>query len=310
LVLDSAMKVVFANKWLLVRAHMSRDEITDHPLMEVFPNLLETQFEKTLSQAMRTGFPALLSQSLHPSPFPLYTQGAAQRDQDKLMRQSIHIVPMGPTDAALAGQRYTLIQITDVTPNVLRERLLKAKADKLHGMAHIDSLTGIGNRRYFDQALLAELRTATRTRSSVGLVLLDIDHFKQYNDFYGHPAGDKCLREVADVLREVCQRPRDVVARYGGEEMALILPGTNLQGTVMVADEILQKLRDLAIPHESNPGGSIVTLSAGVTASFPSPSDSGSALLRQADQALYAAKHAGRDRLFYFDPVTNTVTEH
>ena len=111
---------------------------------------------------MQSGFPSLLSQTLHPTPFPLYAQ-ANQRIEGKLLRQSIQIMPMSPKDAAAAGQRYTLVQISDVTPNVLREGLLKAEADRLNDLAHHDGLTGIGNRRAFNEDLASELRAAGRS---------------------------------------------------------------------------------------------------------------------------------------------------
>ena len=301
LVLDSDACVTFANKWLLQRAKLTDESALGRKLMDVFPFLQDTYFEQVLRQAMRTGFPALMSQTLHPSPFPLYAQ-AAQRQQDKLLRQSIQIIPMGPTDTAQAGQRYTLIQVNDVTPTMKRERLLKAQADKLHDLAHMDALTGIGNRRYFDECLDTECRTALRNRSPLGLVMFDVDYFKQYNDQYGHPAGDRCLHTIAELLSEVCRRPRDIVARYGGEELVAILPDTDLRGSILVADEVLRKLRNLQLPHVTNPSGPIVTLSAGVSLFEPQAgAPSWAVLIEQADQALYAAKKAGRDRVFSCD---------
>lgn len=300
LLLDAESNIVFANKWFLLRARVSADEIVGRGVRDVFAVLQGSHFERALVKAMRSGFPALLSQTLHPSPFPLYAP-AATAVSDNLLRQSIHIVPMGPTDAAAAGQRYILIQIADVSPTVARERLLKAHADRMSDLVHIDALTGIGNRRFFDEAMAAELRAASRTGTSLGLVMLDIDQFKQFNDLYGHPAGDRCLRAVADVVKTVCRRPRDLVARYGGEELAAILPDTDDVGAAQVARDILQKLRDLGLPHEDNLGRSIVTASAGVYAGVPQSGDSADSVVGHADRALYAAKNAGRDRVFCFD---------
>jgi diguanylate cyclase (GGDEF)-like protein len=131
--------------------------------------------------------------------------------------------------------------------------------------------------------------------------LLDIDRFKQFNDLYGHPAGDRCLQGVANVLKAVCRRPRDLVARYGGEELAVILPDTDMAGAVQVAKDILQKLRDLHIPHADNLEQSMVTLSAGVCTGHPGADESVETLIQRADQALYAAKNDGRNRVFCFD---------
>lgn len=300
LLLDAQSRVVFANKWFLTRARVLAQQITGHKLLEVFPVLGGGHFERVLERAIRSGFPALLSQTLHPSPFPLYSP-AAPRVNEALLQQSIHIVPMGPADSVEAGQRFTLIQISDVSPTVARERLLKAQAERMSDLVHLDALTGIGNRRFFDESLMAEMRAATRGATSLGLVMLDIDQFKQFNDLYGHPAGDACLKAVAGVLRAVCRRPRDLVARYGGEELVAILPDTDELGTIQVARDILQGVRDLEIAHANNFGRSQVTLSAGVCAGSVQSQDSPASLIRQSDQALYAAKNAGRDRVFCFD---------
>ena len=308
LLLDAQLQIVFANKWFLVRARLTADQVQGYPLLDVFPVLKSGHFERALVKAVRSGFPALMSQTLHPSPFPLYAP-AGSRANDSLIRQSIHIVPMGPADTALAGQRFTLIQIADVSPTFARERLLKAHADRMSDLVHIDALLGIGNRRFFDESVAAEMRAASRSGSSMALIMFDVDYFKQFNDLYGHPAGDACLQAVADVIKRVCRRPRDLIARYGGEELAVILPETHVAGAVLVAKEILQKLREQNLVHAGNPGRLIVTLSAGVYALQPVASDSPELLIQRADQALYAAKNEGRDRVCCFDPIRQTVVE-
>lgn len=301
LLLDAQMHIVFANKWFLLRARLSADQVHGGALLDVFPVLRGGHLERALVKAMHSGFPALMSQTLHPSPFPLYAP-TGPRVNGSLLRQSIHIVPMGPADVAMAGQRYTLIQIADVSPTVARERLLRAHADRMSDLVHIDALTGIGNRRYFDESIAAEMRAASRAGAPLGLVMLDIDRFKQFNDLFGHPAGDRCLQAVADVLKAVCRRPRDLVARYGGEELAVILPDTDEAGAIQVARDILQKLRDLQLPHPDNLGRTVVTMSAGVYVVQPQSDDSVESVIQRADQALYAAKSDGRDRVCSFDP--------
>lgn len=304
--LDADMHIVFANKWFLLRARLSAEQVNGGALLDVFPMLKGSHFERAVVKAVRSGFPALMSQTLHPSPFPLYAP-VGPRANDNLLRQSIHIVPMGPADVAMAGQRYTLVQIADVSPTVTRERLLKAHADRMSDLVHIDALTGLGNRRFFDDSIAAELRAASRSGGMLGLVLMDIDRFKQFNDLYGHPAGDRCLQGVANVLKAVCRRPRDLVARYGGEELAVILPDTDMAGAIQVAKDILQKLRDLRILHADNLKQTIVTLSAGVYVGRPSADESAATLIQKADQALYAAKNDGRDRVFCFDVGRNAA---
>lgn len=306
ILLDADMRIVFANKWFLLRGRLSAVHLNGGALLDVFPVLKGSHFERTLIEAMRSGFPALMSQTLHPSTFPLYAPVGPSAN-DSLLRQSIHIVPMGPADVAIAGQRYTLVQIADVSPTVARERLLKAHADRMSDLEHLDALTGLGNRRFFDESMVAEVRAASRSGGTLGLVLMDIDRFKQFNDLYGHPAGDRCLQGVANVLKAVCRRPRDLVARYGGEELAVILPDTDMAGAVLVAKDILQKLRDLHIPHADNLAQSKVTPSAGVFAGRPGADESVETLIQKADQALYSAKNDGRDRVFCFDVGRNAA---
>jgi len=306
LMIDANRVVIFANKWLLQRAGLNREHVVGRVLTEVIQVLKDSHFERSLNQAVSTGFPVLMSQSLHPAPFPIYAL-SSHRAQDMRLRQSIQIIPMAPAESTRAGQRYMLIQIGDVTNTMLRERLLRAQADKMSVFAHVDSLTGIGNRRFFDSSLAAELRASTRSRTSIGLVMLDIDYFKAFNDHYGHPAGDRCITAVASVLRDVCRRPRDVVARYGGEEMVVILPDTDLPGSIRLAQEILQRLRSQKIPHADSPAGPFVTLSAGVSVCLPGAQTTATQLLLQADQSQYAAKNKGRDRVCYYDPKSQAV---
>lgn len=179
-----------------------------------------------------------------------------------------------------------------------REELLDANA-RLEVLASQDALTGLANRRSFDQTLEVEIRRAQRRGSPLSLMLLDIDLFKRYNDRYGHVAGDACLRAVADVLRQCMRRPGDLAARYGGEELAVILPNVDSEGAQTVARTFLQALEQRHLAHQGSPFQR-VTVSAGVASLIPSAEDSNAqavALIRSADQALYRAKSNGRNRL-------------
>ncbi len=174
---------------------------------------------------------------------------------------------------------------------------LEAANHALEALALQDALTGLSNRRHFDRALDHEFRRAVRAGQVLGLILIDVDHFKQFNDTYGHQAGDACLRAIAGTIPPLVNRPGDIAARYGGEEIALLLPGTGLAGAMALAARIAQAVRDLAIPHTGN-GPGVVTVSAGVEAIVPArDTDSPALLLEHADIALYAAKHGGRDQV-------------
>ena len=171
--------------------------------------------------------------------------------------------------------------------------------DKLATLAASDSLTGLANRRCFDDRLEQEWARAARERAPLSLLSIDIDHFKKFNDRYGHPAGDGCLRAVAGILAAQARRPADLAARYGGEELALLLPNTDLEGCEQVGLRFLEALRDAQIPHALNLPSAVVTASLGGASAWPD-SDSTktcASLVEAADRALYFAKDAGRDRL-------------
>jgi diguanylate cyclase (GGDEF)-like protein len=296
LILDEATRVVFVNEWFVRRCGHSEEALMGQRLTEVFPSLIDSYFCSRLALGARTGFPAMLSHSLHAPPLPLYMPHLVGHPQ-ALLSQTVHIIPMGKQAARQSGKQLTLVQVTDVTPTVRREYLLRTRVDEMHLMARVDALTGVGNRREFSESLDGEVRAALRANEFLGMLMIDIDHFKAYNDHYGHPVGDQCLRDVAAVLRRVVRRPRDKLARYGGEEFVVLLPGTPLPGVVEVGREILEQVRRLALPHAANPMGDVVTVSVGAAALEPRRTEDAALLLRQADEALYAAKGAGRNRL-------------
>ena len=182
----------------------------------------------------------------------------------------------------------------------LRVRLhmeLKRARDVLADLSQTDGLTGIANRMRFDDVLDREWVRASRSGQPLSLVLVDIDHFKLFNDHYGHLAGDDCLRQVARSLASCIERPTDLVARYGGEEMACVLPDTPAAGALRVAERLLAAVRDLAIPHARSGAGDHVTISLGVATAIPTADTTHRELVSAADEALYRAKEAGRDRI-------------
>lgn len=179
----------------------------------------------------------------------------------------------------------------------LAQEKLEILNRELEKMAMQDGLTGLANRRSFDLALNEEFHRAMRNGSSLGLVMIDIDLFKQYNDAFGHPEGDECLRAISRAILSCQNRPADMVARYGGEEMAVLLPDTDLNGAVAVAERMRLAVRGLGMAHPGSPSG-VVTVSCGAAALAPTrsqhiPED----LLRAADKALYLAKRSGRDHV-------------
>jgi len=175
------------------------------------------------------------------------------------------------------------------------ERALHQAHQTLKSLDLTDSLTGLGNRRRLDAVFEAELKRAHRQGYPVTLVMLDLDYFKLYNDRYGHPAGDQCLRRFAELLQQVLKRPADLAVRYGGEEFTLLLPDTDAAGAELVVDEVMQLLRRHAIPHAGSPLG-VVSASAGIAVGHPARDGcTPESLMAAADAALYQAKRQGRD---------------
>jgi diguanylate cyclase (GGDEF)-like protein len=177
------------------------------------------------------------------------------------------------------------------------EEDLKKANEQLGMLALHDGLTGLANRRRFDVALKVEFARAMRSAQPLSLILIDIDYFKKYNDTYGHQNGDVCLRAVSDALAKVSKRPGDLVARYGGEEIAVLLPSTDDGGAVVVAEEMRLVVRNLGLPHSASEKA-VVTISAGVASMVPDKNGTTAEhLVRAADRALYVAKEKGRDRV-------------
>ena len=172
----------------------------------------------------------------------------------------------------------------------------------LRALSAQDGLTGIANRRHFDEELDREWRRAIRAKTPLSLVMLDIDSFKPYNDQYGHQQGDECLKKVATTLKELLKRPGDVCARYGGEEFAIILPATTLEGAARVGETLRAGIEALGIAHARGQSASIVTVSVGVSSGAPADEAGAPSLIARADEALYRAKQTGRNRVCVATP--------
>lgn len=226
-----------------------------------------------------------------------------------------HILSRGVPQTDDAGKTTSIFGIVmDITRQRGTETaLLKAHAEAeaanealaaanrtLETLAMQDALTGLANRRHFDRALEREFRRAVRSGHPLALVMIDVDHFKRYNDLYGHPAGDSCLRAIGALIPPLLNRPGDTAARYGGEEIAILLPGIDEAGAFSIASRLTDAVREMALAHDGSDAG-VVTISAGVHAVVPvHERDIASRLVAQTDRALYAAKHAGRDRVICF----------
>jgi diguanylate cyclase (GGDEF)-like protein len=196
--------------------------------------------------------------------------------------------------AGLSG--FGAVVLAQLRARIALEEQIRVAHQAVQDMALTDSLTGLGNRRKLDMALVQEVERARRQGSSIALIMLDVDYFKRFNDRYGHPAGDDCLRNVASAIQQALKRPADLAVRYGGEEFTILLPDTNVSGASQLAEEILQAIRELNIEHTDHPLG-IVTASAGVTSGTPTKDATTPAgMIKSADACLYAAKNSGRNQ--------------
>lgn len=193
------------------------------------------------------------------------------------------------------------INATTLRHRVRAQLMIKAQSDRLRGLAYVDALTGLPNRQRFNNQFDAEFRRSLRNGIPLSLLIMDVDYFKLYNDHYGHVAGDLCLNGIGACLKSAATRPGDLVARFGGEEFVGLLPETQLNGALHVANVILDNVRDAKIEHVASPIGSHVSASIGVTCWIPGRSSitevDQESLLREADRLLYRAKAAGRAQI-------------
>jgi diguanylate cyclase (GGDEF)-like protein/PAS domain S-box-containing protein len=222
--------------------------------------------------------------------------------------------------ATLEGVCGYVAVIRDANERKRAETELLAAYERMEAMAWTDGLTGVANRRRFEEVLVTEWWRCARETTPLSVVTFDVDHFKRFNDQYGHPLGDACLRDVAAVLAAMSRRPGDLAARIGGEEFALLMPGTNEAGAETIAERLRQAVQEQAIPHAGNQPVGVVTISIGVATAWPLPeqpdadtNQERNALLSAADRALYVAKREGRNRVavaatevthFHFDAFT------
>ena len=291
-VLGPDRRVVLWNDWMSEHAQIPQQQALGADLLALFPALHGGRVDAAIDQALRHHFPSLLSQSLNKAPFPLYANAAAAR-LDERLQQAVAVTPVDVANAP----RHCLIQINDVSIAVGREKLLREQTLVLRSQTFADGLTGIANRRHFDVAIEREHRRARRHGTPLSLLMIDIDHFKAYNDHYGHQKGDQCLIQVAAALSGMLKRSADLMARYGGEEFAMILPDTDTAQATQMAEAIRARAEALAIAHAHGGASGVVTVSIGVATRSVASAVNIDTLIGAADRALYRAKKNGRNRV-------------
>jgi diguanylate cyclase (GGDEF)-like protein len=202
---------------------------------------------------------------------------------------------VGAAAMLMAAICYGAVNVLTQSRGIEAEESLTAAKKHLEGLVGVDSLTGIANRRAFEQAILTDCRTARRFAQPISLLMIDVDFFKQFNDANGHLSGDECLVQIARTLQATLARANDLVARYGGEEFAVLLPATAEPGASAVAKKLHEAVAGLRIPHSASPLG-LVTISIGISSCDSSTTPSPVRLADSADRALYKAKQSGRNR--------------
>jgi len=295
ILIDGEGKVLRWNDWVAEHSGIPAEFALNHSLESLFPDGLTAPFKTAIKNALSHKLPIILSNALHRSPLPIYPLPITRHEQ-KRMQQSITITPI----IVNAAEHLCLIQIADASISVKREGVLKSHSVRLSKEATTDGLTGAYNRRFFDERFAAEFGRAQRQNIPLSLIMLDVDYFKLYNDNYGHPAGDKVLISVVKALKSQLNRPTDVVVRYGGEEFAVILPDSEMEGGRVIAEKLRAAVSNLNLPHSQSKVADHVTVSVGVAAYQSGGTGDAAALLKTADAALYDAKHSGRNCVRHF----------
>ncbi len=265
-------------EWLIVNpiaAHLtgkSPEDLIGSRLLEAYPSLAKAELFKRYRAVVQTGKP--LEQEYY--------------FENDILKAWFHLVAVKLGDGVA-------VTLRDITQRKQMELNLRLTNQELAGQVNVDSLTQIANRRCFDRGLTAAWLHCAQNQQPLSLILCDIDYFKQYNDTYGHVAGDDCLTLVARAVMQAVMRPTDLVARYGGEEFAVMLPNTHEIGAIQVAERIRAKVQQLNLPHTTSLIAESVTLSLGISSQLPDGNSSPKKLIAAADQALYEAKQRGRN---------------
>ncbi|MCK7574987.1 MAG: diguanylate cyclase [Chromatiales bacterium] len=294
ILLDHRGRVVSWNGWMKRHSGLGLADVAGRQLAELFPEVSGSRLDSSISDTLRFKLSSMLAPSLNPSLLPLYHR-PTDRQRGQRMQQLIYVSPLRHDHCAC------LIQIHDMTAALRRERHLRAQSTRLIETSYQDPLTGVGNRRRFDQDLAQRFRQAKDRRRPIAMLMIDVDNFKAYNDHFGHQGGDACLIQVARTLRDGLRRDGDRISRYGGEEFALLMADTDREAACMVAERLRLAVAELDLPHPAAPGIGRVSISIGIATMVPTDEQLCYILVAQADLALYTAKDAGRNRCMWYD---------
>lgn len=287
--------------------------VDDDPLnVKLLMNILEADYEllfaldgkKTIELAKQQQPDLILLDAIMPEQNGYQTCELLKKDPITEEIPIIFISSLSDDDDEAAGLKCGAIDYITKPINtaIVKTRIsnhleLKHTRDLLKQQNNLDSLTGIANRRCFDETLLQEWQAMQYKKEPLGIIMIDIDYFKLFNDYYGHTAGDACLKQVAATMKTVIARPYDLLARYGGEEFVCILPNTSKEGTYYLAEKLCKAVETLAVPHSQSQISDVVTISLGCTAIFLIENRLSLDFMIMVDKALYQAKKDGRNRV-------------
>lgn len=291
---DAQARVVLWNGWLTRHSGIDAQAALGKTMAEVFGVGLSPSFVAALSNALHYKLPVVMSNVLHRCPLPLYAQLPVSGLADRMP----HAITMTPLRVGARGP-CCLIQIADSSRAISREKVLQKHSARLHREVITDSLTRAYSRGFFDQIYQQEFDRARRQGTQLSLIMVDVDFFKNYNDEYGHPAGDKVLIAVVQALQSRLLRSTDKLARYGGEEFIVILPDCAQENALAMAEQLRTAVLALKLPHLKSKMSDQVTISLGVSTLAPGQICSAADLLAASDLALYAAKNSGRNGVQY-----------
>jgi diguanylate cyclase (GGDEF)-like protein len=288
IIVDADGKILLWNNWIARHSDIDEADALNRQFEQVFSEPVPPSFLTALRNTLAYRLPVVLSTALHRTPLPLYNASETNQRQTR-MYQSITIAPI----QSQLNESCCLIQVTDSSTSIKREKILRSHSEMLKKEATTDSLTDICNRRFFDAHYEIALADAKRQKYLLSLFMIDIDFFKSYNDHYGHIAGDKIIKLVAETLKSQLLRATDIVARYGGEEFVLIMPHLNQKTAEQFAEKLRSAVFNLAIPHNNSLHFERITISIGLCTGIPKSNDN---MLNRADVALYQAKQKGRNQ--------------
>ena len=298
IMLDAGLHILLWNAWVARHSRVPADQALGARFEHVFDERVSPALLRAIDNTLGYGLPAVLSSALHRAPLPLYPDHGAAQAAGALaaparMVQSVVLTPLDSPE----GERLCLIQISDASNSVRREKMLQSHSDVLKRQVGTDGLTGIHNRRHFDEHYAQTLQRVGKTGGTLSLFMVDVDFFKQYNDHYGHGPGDQVLKRVAAALQGQLQRPGDLLARYGGEEFILLMEGLSPRQAAEVAEALRETVYALAEPHAKSLVAHRVTISVGVCTRAVQEGMDGRLLMSAAAAARYRAKLGGRNKV-------------